>query len=328
MVTETSRRAATLTALLMAKQSAYGTIATDFSSPTADTARLWTAGVGVGVGRLKKRPQGWMTTSLAGGTTGSHSLPDRSVGAFVALATPESLEMLLRSNWGAFAVGSFTLASQVNEYFTLGWVESRLSGSTQKLVRVKDAWCHELTLRSVGVGRLTLEAQYAARTTPDTALNSLGAIVLPSLTSDVPPDVNLFSTRTCQLIRDPLGANVDLRYAELELTFRQQVTAEHWMTDGFGVHKKGLTEVELAVRGYVSDETWAILNDNRSDTKRRFRLVATAPSPAKTLQIDLYEMNLEVGELGHRGPREYRALELRGVAAVDSSSNFVTISLT
>lgn len=321
MAVGTSIRAGRATALLCAVQSAKGTIATNFANSSA--TRLWTESAFIDAGRKKSQPR-WMMQTQCQDTNSRCSLPERPAGHFIVNATPASVEFMLRSNFGGYSSPTFTYASQVNEWLTLGWVEDTASGATQNFVRIKDAWVHTLGINVDALGKMTLRADYAGRSTAVQALDA-GGITFPTVPMD-PADVNIFAGRDVTFIRDPASANVSLSVHELKLTLSQGLD-HRWdmMANLTDVHKSWKIHARVEFTSRVSAETWAILTNARAGTKQTFRMVATAPSPSKTLTINLYEMDFEVEPLGHED-REY--VDFRAVGeAHKSGSNFVSITL-
>lgn len=328
MVTPTKVRTGRATALLAGLQSAKGTPVSNFTA-AAGVGRLWTNRALTDVGPRKSDPAGWMMKpqlETDGRYSSSRALADR----LVCKATPKSLEILLRSNWGGLSAGSFTLANQVNEWLSLGWVENITAGATEYFHRIHDAWIHRLKLRATMAGSALLEAEYAAeRDTAPTALNALVGITLPVAPIAV-DDKNVFAGRQVRLFRDPTGANQELDLHWVEVTLDQNLgTIWSMMDAATAVFKKGFPgpRVTIALRAHVANETWTLLSNARGGTKQRFRLTASAVSPAKTLQIDFYEVDFEVQALGHEGQR-YVEFAGVGQAHLDGSGNFVSISLT
>lgn len=324
MVVPTKVRAGRVTAVLLGLQSAFGTPVSNFTA--AGAGRVWSNEAGIDAAVEFTEAGGWMTQpQMEPGAKEPHARR----GVIPIKATPTSLERLLRSNWGPFAAGAFTLASQVNEWLSVGWVESVVGGSTEFFYRQHDAWVHRLTLRASKVGALMAFAEYAAESDADpVALNALGGITLPGAPMSV-VDKNIFAGRSVRFFRDPAGANVEIDLHSIAVHIDQNLASD-WdmMRQLMSVYKAGHPgpRVLVEVFGYVSDETWAILTDARAGTRRRFRLTATAPSPAKTLTIDFYEMDFRVRELGHRGNR-YRPFHGRGEAHRSDSGDFVGITM-
>lgn len=328
MVTPTKVRAGRATALLAGLQAAKETAVSDFTASTG-VGRLWTDIAQDDAAPSKSDPAGWMMVPQLE-TGGRYSSSRAFAGGLVCKATPKSLEILLRSNWGGFAAGAFTLANQVNEWLSLGWVENAASGATEYFHRIHDAWIHRLTLLSGRGGPILIEAEYAAeRDTAPVALNAIGGITLPARPIAV-DDQNVFAGRSVRLFRDPTGDNQELDLHSLEVTIDQNLGTRWSMMDGAPmVFKRGFPgpRVTISIEAHVADETWALLSNARAGTKQRFRLQATAVAPAKTLQIDFYEVDFEVQPLGHDG---LRYVEFAGVGQAhrDDSGNFVSISLT
>jgi len=333
---ETLRRAGITSRLLMAFQSAgpnggKGVVVDDFT--TSDAAILWTEEPQIDAGRLKSDGGPWMTQLEAEDQTGRYSRPEQPTGIIRAVATPESVEFFLRSNWGPLAAGVFGLKPQINEYATLAWVEDYRAGSTQNLVRIRDVWLHAIRFRAARQDRLVMEADYAGRSPGQLdpsvsvdALNALpGGVVLPA-SPMTPGDFNKFPNIVGEFRRDPTGANVQIRISELELTLDQNLTSEWVEAGGWDIGKLGKTKVGITFTGNVVAETWDILNDSRVDTKRQFRIIAKAQAPSKTLTIDLFDVSFEIERLGYLPGRAYVEFKATG-QAFKTGTDFVTIGL-
>ena len=323
MVAPTQVRAGRATALLAAFQSAKGTPASDFTA--AGAKRLWTEEAGIAAGREFGQPD-FMDSFLLGHESARHLRPEALEGSVRVLATPASLQWLLRSNYGAYAAGSFTLASQIaaTQWLTLGWVENA-AGGTYKFARLRDIWFHKLNILAQGpVGRVILEGHYAARASLVQALNG-GGITLPS-NPMAPDDLNVFPASAVHVYRDPAGSNVDLRIRSLRLTFDQGLGRQWDMAAAVrDVFKRGKMLAELELISDYSDETWAILTNARAGTDDRYQIVMTVGS--STFTVNLYNVAMEVEPLGHDGI-SYKQLRAVGRARRDASGNYVTVSLT
>lgn len=329
---EIQRRRGIASRLLAAFQTVKGTAVDDFT--TAATATLWTEEPQVDVGRIKSRPGPFMTQLEAEDTTGRISMPEQPNGTMRILATPKSVEWMLRSNWGPFAAGAFTLKSQIPEFLTLAWVEDYRAGATQNLIRIRDAWFHTVTFETGRDGRLVIVGEYAARAPgrldPGVTVDALdalpGPVVLPA-SPMTPDDLGKFPNIIGEWRRDPTSSDVQIRISSLELSFNQNLRAEWVETSGFEVSKLGKTQALVEFRGNVSNETWAILNNARSETKDRFRLILkTTTTPVLTLTFDLFDVDFEIERLGYLPGRQYVEFVATGKAN-KKGSDFVGITL-
>lgn len=320
--TQTNLRRGRITRMLAAFQSAKGTVVDDFSSGF----NLWHERVAVDAKRRKSTPGPWMTQLQSEDTVSRYSLPENPEGDILAVATAESLEAMLRSNFGPLSAGTFSLKSSINEYLTLGWVENTGAGAVENFVRIQDAWFHTLQIIYDGArGMVMLLGSYAGRAVDVTALNSLGGITLPS-SPMAPSDTKKFRVRSADLIREPSGVNVSLRDINIEIEIQQGLSSEWTMTDKWDVRKRGKATPIIRFRGNVSDETWALLTNARAGTKEHFRIVAASDGPsAKTLTVNLHEVDFEVEPLGVDS-LEY--VEFQGIGRAHvSGSDFVALSL-
>ena len=324
-MTETNRRVGRCGRLLASFQSAKGTVVSDFT--TSDTVTLWAENVQIPAGRRKSVPGPWMTTGETENTTSRYSLPENPEGQLLINATEESVEWLLRSNWGQFAGGSFTLATQVNEWLTLAWIEDNQSGATDNLIRIPDVWIHTLELQiSEGRGIMQFLVSYAGA--DDVLVNALdslpGGVTLPTAPAQ-PSDFDKFCTASATVVRDPASANVTLNHIEATVTFDQGLRSEWTMTDGWEVSKRGKTKAKVNLRANTSDESWVMLTNNRAGTLQRFKITAASDAGTpKTLTMNFYNMDFEVEPLGRTG---LDAVEFTGTGqAHTDGTNFVTIA--
>lgn len=326
MTAPTNVRAGRVTALLVALQAAQGTPVSDFTQ--ANAGRLWTSRVQDDVAPSKSDAGGWMSEPQLE-TGGRYSESRALAGAFVCKATPYALEWLLRSNWGAYSAGAWTLATVVNEWLTLGWVEDVFGGSGSYLHRVYDAWVHKLVLRAGAFDPLSLEVQWAAeRDSAPQDLASLVGITLP--VDPMPPiDVNVFPGRLVKLFRDPTGTNEEISLAGIEISIDQGLVGGWDQARQVGQVVKGGfpgPRVEIRFEAHVSNETWALISAARAGTKQRYRLTAECQLPAKTFQMDFYEVDFQVEPIGHDGT-QYTRFRAVGQAHRDDSGNFVSLSI-
>lgn len=328
MVVPTNVRAGRVASVLVGVQSAKAIPVDDFT--TGSAGRIWDDESEDAIGPLKSDPVGAMTEPQLA-STGRYSHPSRpNLFGFTAKATPFSLEMLLRSNWGAYSAGSFALASQVSEWLSFVLVESDQSTATENYHRVYDAFVHSLKLRSDSKSELSVVADIAAERASDVA-----ALHAPASTFDASGELavgdrNVFPGRLVRVFRDPAGDNQELAIGALELSLDQGLGTRWDQCRGIAaVYKRGYPgpRVTLKLEALVSAETWDLLSAAIAGTKERYRIVATAQAPAKTLTIDLYEVDFEVAPFGRDG-QEYVKFSAVGQAHRDAAGNFVTISLS
>lgn len=329
MVTETLRRRGRRTRLIAGYQSAKDTILTNFAAPAAP--RIWSEHVRIPTTPMKSEPDPtWMTVGIADETGARFNETDMPEGEITAIATPESLEVMLRSNWGPFAAGSFTLKTQVSQWLTLAWIENRFTANAERLVRIKDAWIDKLTISLAGRtgnrGMLILDGHYAGRRIDVRPLNALAGVVLPAAPM-APADRRKFRFLLASLILDPTGANVEMRVERLGITIDQGLEAEWTMTNGWDVKKTGKTRVSLDFVGNVNSETWDLIDKARAGTKKRLRVVATSDAPVKTLTMNFFETDFETENLGHDADRVYVGFRSKGQPHVSTTGDYITISL-
>lgn len=319
MVTATNVRSGRQVALIAAVQSAQGTPVSAFAASPV----IWTHSAEIPVSP-EKSSENWMAETVGPAPAERFNVGDRPEGRFLAVSTPAVLDLLLRSNWGPPSGGVYALKTQVNEWLTLAWVEWAAAASVGQVVRMQDAWVHRLVLRAVfPTGFLMASAAFLGRKILVDAKGS-GGLTYPAFT----PERNPFTINdNTAFIRDPAGLNVSIRIRELELTFDQRAAPHEWDMGAllFRVLKAGPAEVTAEFRAEVSDEAWAVLTDARAAAKRTFRFTASAQSPAKTLTVNLNEMDFTFDEMGHDG-KDMREIRGRGRAHLSAGAP-ATISI-
>ena len=321
MVVPTNVRAGRATALLAGFQSARGTPLAVFTT----AGRLWTRDADVD-SPLEFMAETFMDSDGGVGLSAYHAPPERPAGALQILASPTALEMLLKSNFGAYTAPDFALASQVSDtrYMTLGWVE-KIGGTTERFIRIRDCWFHRLDLGIAGPqGRLEASAEYAGRKVLVQALNA-GGITLPASPMQ-PSDKVPFPAQNVTLTRDPAGAAVSLRWRGIRITLDQGLAQPWDMAAGLhDVYKAGKLIAELEFTSEWSDQTWAIHDLNLARTYQTYRVQATAEN-GRILTIDLHNVAFRIDPPGHGG-MQYKPFRAIGRASV-SGSDFVSVSLT
>lgn len=326
MVNYVEARAGRAGALFLAPQAAYGTAVDNFAAATA--RRVWSGSVDVSPAlETLSPPNEAMVVDRGPASAAAHDTRRGPAGAIAAQATFQSVEYLLRSNWGAFAGGLFTLAPQINERFTVGWAENvaGVGTSAQRFARVRDAWFHRVTLDVDSRGEATLLGEYAGEARLNAALNALGPVTLPSAPM-APTDQNVFAGRSATLRRDPSGTNDEVTFERLRVIFEQKLEARWTKSNGWRVTKSGRASVSLGWSARAANLGWAILDDVNSQTRRRYRLTLTAPNPTRAWTIDLFDVGFDPIVVGHDG-QDYRTASLLGYAHVSGAGSFVTISL-
>lgn len=323
MTVLTNVRAGRVTALFAAFQAALGTPIATFTT----AHRLWSDSAELSIDAGHTVEPG-MQEGEAPLSASIYRNPDMPAGRLTFKATPASLRTALDSNWGAFSAGAWSLASQVTDTrrLTLGWCENS-AAQVGKIVRVRDAWFHRVTLAvDSRTGMLMLECDYAGRVELNAALSG-GGVTLPSAPMQ-PADKDVFPKRLVTLRRDPASANVSLRFDELRLTLEHGLLHEYGMGGGCAeVWKAGPARARLEVVTRYADETWQVLTNSLASTKQRYRLTCvTDDASPSTLTIDLYELLLKAERVGHEG-KDYATARFVGEAAVDSSGNFVSLAL-
>lgn len=291
----TNVRSGRQTALLAAVQSAKGTPVTAFA--TAPVFRTWSTEIPVSP---EKSSANWMAEPVAPAPAERFNTGNRPAGRIEGPATPDALDLLLRSNWGPESGGAYALKTQVNEWLTLAWVEHGAAGNVGQVVRIQDAWFHRLILRAdFPRGMLMVHGSYLGRDILVDPKGS-GGLTFPASWT---PEANPFTVNAAAFVRDPAGVNADIRLRELEILFDQRAAPHEWDMGSllYRVLKGGPATVEAEFRAEVSDEAWATITDARAGTKRAFRFTASAQSPALTLTVTLNEMDFTFRELGHDG---------------------------
>lgn len=322
-----STRTGRKSAILAAIQSAKGVPTNDFTGASA--MRFFLDSGRADVGRIKNDDGGLsMTTAQSDHVSSRYNRPDAPQDTIRAKLTPQSAEFLLRSNWGPFSGGSFTLSSQVNEWLTLAYIESVIGADLQRAFRLQDTFFHRLTIRALGDpenNEVVAEAEYFARKSFDAEINS--DLVLPPMVqgSAAPADRDVFAGRNVELsiVDDAL----DLRWSELEIVLDQRGRSEFSMTSNLRtVLKSGKARATIGFRGEVNKESMGVLIDARAGTKKQFRVKMTEPVTGKILQFDFFNADFDFESTG---PEGLDTVEFQAEAAATvSGSSFVDIGLS
>lgn len=325
-MTTLNRRLRRPSLAMLTKQTGPGVMADDLAYGVNST-RLWSTLVEIEPDSPKSRPGPWMSEFLSENAGSRYSITEKSEGRITVLAVPATVELILRSSWGSFAAGAFTLKSQVNEWFTLAWIEDFNAGSTQRLVRAQDVYFYRVEfVYERKEGRMLIIADYAARQTRVDPLNALpGGVFVPS--TNFVPEPLVFNMRNAQFRRDPASANVNIAFERVSVILNQNVFSGWKMSDNWQVYKQGKTFASVEFDGVLTDETWKLIDDNIAGAKEKFRVRAvTDGSPSKTLTIDLFNMDFDMKPIGHTESPE-ALFSAEGRAHI-LSGNFVDITLS
>lgn len=297
MPIETSVRVRRPAAAVLALQGAKGTPVNDLRIASG-AVRVWTRSAGIPSGKAKNNPR-WMNELYADQQDARLSIRDENDGQLFFVATPESMAMVLKSNWGPFTGTSPVLASQIDKFATLAWIEDTRAGATQKMVRVIDAWIYKLKINlKRSDAKLLVVADYTGIRSDVTSLSALGPIQFTPAPM-TPADVRVYNVRNATFVRDPAGTPIALDFIDLEIIIDQQVSSE-WTFAGWDVWKRGKTFVYVKFTARLSDEYWAILSANIAGTKERFRITATTDSGSpSTLTMDLFSLDWKFEDIGH-----------------------------
>lgn len=304
---------------MIAEQSAQGSPATTFST------RLWTEDDKFAIGTPKRDHGGQAMTQEEGDDVSSrYNLPDESSGRILVKATPESVDFLLRSNWGPLTGSNYTLQSQVPKFFTVAFVESVVGSDLQKMIRYPDAFFHRLTFIIRDLGPVLIDAEFISA--PKLVSTNAGLV---AMTPDdpAPADINVFTMRDAEFRRDPAASNVDIRFSAIVATLDQRGTNAFSMTGEVRTRKLGRTRASLVVSAQISDEVWILIDNSTAGTKEALRVRTTAPSPAKTLTLDFFNTNFQFEETGRAGLDMVEAVG-EAIATRDALGNFVTLTLS
>ena len=319
-VVPTNVRSPRTSAILMALQSAEGTLATDFSSG----ARLWENETSLPVSQpIQEEPRGAETQDLSDDVSMRHDAPDGEAGRIVCKATPESVEFILRSIWGQFSGGAFTLNTQPKEFFSLALVESSVLSEAQKLVRWRDVMFRRVVFKAADFEEVIIDAEYihSGRT-----VGVNGDVTLPTLNVDKPgpADTNIFSYRASEFFR---GTSVELRQSRIEVTLDVSGVSDHSETGGVRTRKLGPAQAIIEVVAQVSDEAWTVLTNADAGTEEGFRFSSKSPSPVKTWRLDIKNTRFSFDPLS-RVDLNVVDFVGRGKAMVGSGGSFVGFTLS
>lgn len=294
-------------------QTAKGTARTNFTA--ADAWTLWTADDPLDVSPVFREPVG---VEQSGGHSDDarFEVVSPARGVIVAAATPASVEFAFRSNWGAYAAGAFSLATQVTatRRATLLFTEG---SSPLRTVWTWDAWLHEVRLVVPARRMALLEMSYVSGLI--SSQSGQGGFTLPSAA----PSKAVYPSLLATLVRDPAGSNERLDFESVSVRFLQgpEPSRYDWAAQAFEVWKRGLARVQLEVVSSWTDETWSAA----LGSLQRYRLTLNPESGTRTFTLDLYGVQLEHQPVGREG-RRYKKFVATGYASF-VGSNFVTLAL-
>jgi hypothetical protein len=315
MKTETNLRAGTRSALLAGFQTGKGTALDDLSS----ARNVWASPVEMDISPIKSEDE-WMTSSPLTDSAERINKATKPFGVFRSVATPDTLDLILRSNWGARTGNTFTLSNTVPDWITLLWVEDRNLPTRGAAVRVSDVWLHKVTLEHFD-GLVRARCDWAGRGVnqytplPET-------IVLPSTIG--PADSERFSRQQFRVTRDPDGVDQEFSAEALSLEIDQRLVHQWDMSDGINLRKGGKPKLSIRFMSRVTDETWQILQRSASAEKDAWRIeLLTAGA---SLRIDLAAVEFRFDPIG-RDALNLRRLSFEGKALMDGI-NAATITLS
>lgn len=322
MVTPTNVRSGLSTALLATPQAAKGTAATDFT-------------VAASVALRASEPDAMIAPVLPNVATmdvnaglnsdASYAMPIVVEGVLPVYATSQSAELLLESNYGPLAAGTFTLKTGIDSdrWLSIAWVE-HVTDTAHRVAVLRDVWVHKLAFEAeLGQGPVVARAHYAGinSTVPTRAASGLTLPAAPM----TPSGQYVFPPQLATLTKDPTGTPVTFRVQKLALIFDQGL-GRIWTQDAQDhlVYKRGKMVATVDAWLDWSDEAWAVLDDMRANTARRYRVQFTAEN-GTVLRADLYNFTANVDKLSRKG-LEVEAFHLSGSAANDGT-NHITLTL-
>lgn len=323
VVAYTERRAGREGALLFGVQSGFATIVDDFT--LAGNGRIWSSTLEFEAHKkILEMPKEFM--SRLGGLSADFDTGIGPEGSVIVQASPESVEIFLRSAWGGFAAGVFTRATQVAEFLTLGWVEDRFTtgASVKRLVRNRDVVIHDLTIDIESTEMVMLSGLYWGSARSDRKLDALSGVTLPAAPMQDQDD-NVFQGRDAVLTRDPAGDNEKIAFESVRLKINRNIGVRYFMSDGWRVYYRG-SGVSLELETQTADEIWNVIDKTNGQVGQDYKLTVSAPSPAKTLTMDLRDVIFRPGALGHDG-QDYRDHVATAWPRVKSGGAYLDLAL-
>lgn len=328
MTVATNVRPGRVFRLLLAQQSAKGTVVDNFTN----AAQVWSTEAKNDFVDEQTDPEWWYNYHNSDFVNARYRTTVAQQSTFEAHATPTLISYALQNLFGSLSGSTFTLTGYVNKWLTIGFVEDKTLTNTElRFARVRDVLIHKLTLSIDSTGYAEARCDYAAEAQSQRKLNDLTSlgITLPAAPMDT-TDRNVFAGRAAVLTRDPLGTPVTIPFERLVVTFDAGLELD-W--DQMGrrerVKRQGPLQVSINAHGKAGDEYWqAVLDANTNvSTKQTYRLTMTEPVTGHVLTITMFNVTFNVEPFGIRN-QEYDPMELRGMATQDASGNFVTITLT
>jgi len=247
-------------------------------------------------------------------------------GEFTSVATPETVDQILRSTWGTGTTSgpdtTYALDKIVANWLTLAWVENRKKVLLGSFVRVSDVY----------IPRIVFQAGDGVA---DIACEWIGEIAetfrpLPQTITVPPPPMEpigetIFGAKGIRAIRDPDGDAQEYNADAFELVIDGNGLQAWFMTDGVRVRKRGKMRLQIAMTMRVNDETWELLQKADADTKEPWRVELAARGA--TLKVDLKSLDLTYDEIGREG-LDLIEIRVRGEATLDGSGDAVDIVLS
>lgn len=319
--TDTNRRVGKSTALLAEFQSARRTPVDDMSS----ALNQWVSRFRAEVSPLKVENQ-YMSSSILNADVERFGKVVFPRGEFTSVATPDTVDRILRSTWGPGAtVGAdttYTIQNIVENWLTLAWIENRRTPNLGTLVRVSDVFLPRIVFQA-GMGTADIACDWLGEVAEMfTPIPQTIALPAPPMG---PVGDTIFGERGFNVFRDPLGVNQEYSADGLELVIDNQGLQSWYMSDGVRVRKRGKMRLQIAMTLRVTDETWTLLQKADADTKESWRIQLEARGA--TLVIDLKSISLTYDEIGREG-LELIQIRVRGEATLDPSGDAVDIVLS
>jgi len=248
------------------------------------------------------------------------------IGEIQAVLTPDIFDLIFRNSWGpGTTVGvntTYALAIQPIDWLTLAWIENRITPNLERVVRMRDAWLHQLTFADFE-GVIGVIGMWAARQSEEFD-GVVAPIELPSPPMG-PVGDTIFATKGIKIIRDPDGVAEEFPALTASLLFDHRVVHEWSMMVGTAdVTKGGKSRVTFMFQALVDDESWSLIRKALADTKEKWRFEFRAVGA--TIRFDFASVDLNFNPIGREG-LEIPPHTILGECLQDDTGTHVDITL-
>jgi len=270
----------------------------------------------------------WMSYPTGYYVQARYNAGELTKGVILARATPTLTSLTLQSLYGSLAGSTFTLTGYVNTWLSIAFVEDKtLTNTATRVVRLSDALVHQLSVNVDSQGFVDLALGVAAEVVEDTTLSDLDALdlILPIAPMNL-VDTDVFAGRVATLTRDPAGSATDIPFERMTIKLDENLE-EQWDQCGQVTRaiRRGPLSASIVVTGKPADEHWQMALDSYNGVPRTYRAQMTAGAHVLTFTFSNVTFNVDSFGLNDQ---TFDPMTSTGVATLDGSGNFVSVTLT